>query len=422
MPVSSGGNALQEMVDLFLAQGPAHATAPRHILNHGSKHTYFWGELYLGNEDKKLLRQGVGIDVPLNFGENGTFAPKKSGQFMNWNEDSGLTKGFVPWSFASAHVVFRDVDVLLNPIIAMGAEPWRADAFAEVISLKEQREANSINNGMENQLGAVPNYNAMERSNQTSGTTDTAIPYSVFAHVNEYANGLYTDTTNGTWVNKEGVAPATVETAGAWSPNRQTYNTLQTYNSGTGPRMDNLHNALDTLFMQCEFEMPPMLKQYYEENKLGNMKIRTSLKGRAAMKSMTRHSPDRTAGNYNDMGSIDPLFNGIPVKRWEMMETVAMYKNNAGAYVSEGTLTLDGTSSSQYAGPRVLLLNCNYLYPVFHAERLFKRSPQMKDFHVTDIAVVETTVWWNLPCFNYRAQGVAYPGAAQVLTDIGGAY
>lgn len=422
------GNHLQDFLDFYSATGLAHARSPSDILNLAGRNEYDWARDYENNK-RRSIRAGKGIDWPIIAKGGGTFESYSPGAFHNWKAPQRLTRAEVGWSFAMAHSSVREQEILMQEGITKGTDEMRVDIFAKIRDEKDMLLAIDLNEGMEDLFYALPDYSTMEV--QTDG--EHKKPYSFYAHINPSdANapwGSYTLVNAGTnttgkvyqidarwsgdssWgtANKEGVNPDAALINGKWDINAAGYKSMS-HDPATGT--DSIAMALDLMFMACKFVKPPLMKQYFEDPNFNNLQISTSTSGRAQFMQSQRAKGQPDSFGYDAGGVTDPTFNGIPIRRCLSHDTIPLYQKQGGStYVAESALTAATSGTAQYTGARFFFKNGNYMYPVFHAERMFKRGEPSKHHNVPDTTVVPTSVWFQNPCFSYKHQGIVVPFA-----------
>jgi len=400
----ASGALLTSFLDFISGTGVGRLTTPDHPLQLVTRHTWLWGRLWKNN------------GTPLEGGQNLTFwfLPNTAQTFEETLPGSTtipknlqvLQKGVADWRYTRAHSVYVDQEILLNDRIRYGTRDSQFEQFVKIRDEKATIRATDVAIGLENQLSAVPNKATMEGLATTGATS----PYSLFAHVNEcgtiaantaglYGSGMTVTPTGGAFTVKENVDPTAAAINGNMCVSPQKYSTA-TIDQGT-----NIIGGLDALWMNIDWEQPDSLSQYQADEKMNNIMFLTTKQGRQAIMSLMRGDQDRYVMGAQDPSYPDPQFRGIPLRRWDALETAVVY-DGASALQTEGN-----AAGSQSKGPRIYAINGNYLYPVCHSERLFYVDPPQRHLQVPDTYVQYESTWWNLICKSYKHQGVLFPSA-----------
>lgn len=385
------GQVLAQFADFVRSTGSAVVKSPSAMpVNLAGQRTYLWPKMFANNG----FPVGGGQDIrrKVAWRDNGSYEQYLPGAAHSWQNPQRLDDVVAQWRFSMAHMAWVDQEFLLNDRVAYGTENAIFEQFVNMRDAKEMLAYTAISNGMESALFAAPDKTRME------GTATTAdSPYSIWAFVNEHANGLFPSyTTGGAWTTVEGIDPTAANVNGNFTPQQVTYSTAQQ------DVTTNLVSGLDELFMLCEFEAPERFAQYFEDPKLNNLKIRTSRMGRRAYTTLLRGGQDRFVAGNQDASYPDPQFHGVPVSYAAAMDTAAVYAN-------AGATALTTEALADIKGPRFLFLNCNYLYPVFHKARYFEKGKVSEDHSVPDTHVMPVTTWWNLVCWSRKHQGILSP-------------
>lgn len=393
--MASGSVLTQAFLDFISGSGTARLTTADHPIHLATKHFYLWRRWWDNNGQ------------PLDGGQNLTFwfLPQDAGTFeevlpgtpTTARNPQVLQKGIANWRMTRAHSSYNDAEFLLNDKISSGTREAQFEQFVRIRDEKDTIVKASIGNGLENQLAAVPNATTMEGDTQL-----TVSPYSLFAHINPGTNGLfgagYTATIpGGAWTVKENINPAAANMGGNQSVN------LVTYSSATQDDPANIIGGLDRLWMQAQWEQPENLSKYDSDETLNNETIVTSIQGRAAFMSLLRGDQDRYVAGPQDPAYPDPQFHGVPVRRWDAMETAAIY-DGASVLQTEGL-----AAGTQKKGPRFILANGNMLYPIAHRERMYYKDNPLRHPQIPDTWVQYWATWWQLVCKSYKHQGMLSP-------------
>lgn len=404
--MAAGSVLTQAFLDFISGTGTARLTTADHPVHLATRHFYLWRRWWKNN--------GMPVDGGQNLSfwflptDSGTFEEVLPGTPTTPTNPQVLQKGVANWRMTRAHSTYNDAEIILNDRIRYGTREAQFEQFVKIRDEKDTITKAAIGNGLELQLGAVPNKTKME-----GDTQDTTSPYSVFAHVNESTNGLfgsgYTATTGvnangGAWTVKEAIDPTASAMNGTMTPNRVGYSSEAQDNSA------NIISGLDALWMQCQWEQPEKLDQYESDEKLNNQNIVTSIQGRRAYMTLLRGAQDRYIAGPQDPAYPDPQFHGVPISRWDILETVAMYDSAAAG----DSLKTEGSTvaGSQVAGPRFYMFNGNFLYPIAHRDRMYFKDQPLRHPQIPDTYVQYWATWWQLVCKSYKHQGVLRPTTA----------
>lgn len=400
----ASGVQISAFLDFISGTGTARLTTPSKPVQLVTRHTWLWPRIWKNN------------GMPCDGGQNLTFwfLPQTAQTFEEVLAGSTtipknlqvLQKGVVDWRYTRAHSVYVDQEILLNDRIQFGTRDAQFEQFVKIREEKAIIRKTDVAVGRENQLGAVPNKTKMEGV----ATSDATSPYSLFAHVNEcgtaaantaglYGNGMTVVPTGGAWTVKENIDP----TAAAVNANMNV--TLQGYSSAALSQPTNIIGGLDGLWMNIDWEQPDSLSQYQSDETLNNIMFLTSKQGRQAVMSLMRGDQDRYVAGPQDPAYSDPQFRGVPLKRWDSLESSAIYDFSSGSTLQ----TEGGASGSQRSGPRIYAINGNYIYPICHSERMEYVDPPMRALGVPDTWVQYESTWWQLICKSYKHQGVLRP-------------
>lgn len=399
--MASGSVLTQAFLDFISGTGVARLTAADHPIHLATKHFYLWRRWWNNNGQ------------PVDGGQNLTFwfLPQDAGTFEEVlpgtptvaKNPQVLQKGVANWRMTRAHSSYNDAELLLNDKIAYGTRESQFEQFVRIRDEKDTIVKAAVGNGLENQIGAVPNAAAME-----GDTQQTTSPYSLVTHINEAANGLWgsgftasaaVTAQGGAWTVKEAITPGSAAVGTTQTPNQIKYNDFNQ------DKPMNITGGLDRLWMDCQWEQPENLSKYDADETLNNQTIITSKQGRSAFMSLLRGDQDRYIAGPQDPAYPDPQFHGVPIQRWDAMETGTFY-DGASALQTEGT-----AAGTQFKGPRFILANGNFLYPIAHRERMYYKDVPLRHPQIPDTWVQYWATWWQLICKSYKHQGILFPSA-----------
>lgn len=411
----ASGALLTSFLDFISGTGVGRLSKPDHPGQLVTRHTWLWPRLWKNNGQPVQGGQNLTFWFLPNTAQ--TFEETLPGSTTIPKNLQVLQKGVCDWRYTRVHSVYVDQEILLNDRIRYGTRDVQFEQFVSIRDEKATIRKTDSAVGLETQLAAVPDKSKMEGLATTGATS----PYSLFAHINECgygttSAGLYgtspatgtawtATTTAPAWTVKENIDP----TAAAMNANMNV--TQQKYfvaSQDAGNNAANIIGGLDGLWMNIDWEQPDSLSQYQQDEQMNNIMFLTTKQGRQAVMALMRHDQDRYVMGAQDPSYPDPQFRGIPLKRWDAMETAAIYD----ASTATGTLNTEGAAvGSQFAGPRIIAANGNHLYPVCHDERMAYVDPPQRHLQVPDTWVQYETTWWQLVCKSYKHQGILFPGA-----------
>lgn len=386
------GSPVSDFADFVEGTGPTYVTGPKDLVNEAVKNTYYFGRLMRGDKNStKIIQGGADIRESIVFRDNGTAETYFPGQNHDWKNPQRLEKVRAYWRFTMAHMAWTEQEILLNEKLMYGDSAARFHQYVDLRNEKEMLMWTSKWNFLEDLLWAEPDTATME--GEGAGFSE---PYSIPAFINEDTNGLFAR--NGTtWTTVEGVSVASSNVDGKFAPQTGTYNTVAVNTDG------NILSAFDEMWMDVMFEQPEMHKQYWENPALNKQMILTTKVGRKAVQGLLRSGQDHYVTGGQDAAYPNPLYNGIPIPRVSTLETATLYNDASSGNTTEGDT--DGTT----AGPRFYWVNGNYLYPVFHSERMFMKHDVTKHHNVPDTWVCPVATWYNLLCTSRQRQGIISP-------------
>ena len=386
------GVALNAFNSFVSASPSVHIRGETTVANMASQNTYWLGRLLQGKAaNKKVLRGGSTIKQKTVWKANGTGEFYLPGAPHSWQNPQRLDETETFWRFGMVHMSWVEQEILLNDVITSGTEDAIYAQFADLRDEKETIMWTEKWDLLENSLFAVPDATKME--GEGPGFTD---PYSLFAFVNEDANGLFGENyTGNTWTQVHTVDPTAPSVNGNYTPQQATYA------SSTAGADNNIVSRLDELFMDVHFEQPPTHKEYFENDKYGKQIILTSKRGRAVFMNLLRNGQDHFVAGPQDPAYPNPQMHGVPVTWSKAFGDAAVYDDGSNGLAGEFTAT--------NKGPRFMLLNTEWLYPTFHKDRYFEKLEVTKQHEVPDTWVCPVNTYYNLFCPSRRHQGHLAP-------------
>lgn len=372
--------------DFYAATGLANINKPtQYIVDAQRYRTYDWPRLAGGNVNgARRIQGGARIKFQTVLRTLGNGESYLLGQPVPYNEQQTLTEAVADWRFQRTHVSWTEGIVLLNEALTMGRDEF---VFQQFVDLRDKFDADlnlDMMDLLESSLWA-PGTALMEGQGATK-----KVPYSIDFHINEETNGLKTGVTT-----KEGVAPGDkldLDGASLWKPQIRKYTTAVPGAAG------NLLTAFRRIFMDIEFQVPEGRAQYYESPVLSKQIIKTSPEGVEHYMFLLERGQDSWVAGKQDAAYNEPQFMGVPVSRSDAF--------GRGLYYDGNTVDQFGGTNK---GPRYLFENGNYLFPVLHREKAFKKTMPRSQYEVIDRWSVVLQIWWNLVCTSYRRQGHVGP-------------
>lgn len=392
----ASGTFLKDFADYGIATGPAQVRGPRNFVNDAVKRNYFWSRAASGNEKKKLMQGGSRIEAKAFYDTGSTFQEVKPGQQRTWSQPQVLRNLKTWWRFAEDHMAWYDQDIILNEKMSYGDEDMVFQQFVDEYEKLESRVYTSMHNGLEDQFWAQPNTVQMETEGGLS-------PYSVFALINEDANGLWGENfTGNTWTTVHEQSPTGTGINGKWAPQQLSYDSAANDNDG------NVISIFDRMIMKVKFDTPRTHAQYWEDPRLNRQIIYTSLVGRAHYSQLLRQGQDHFVAGPQDPSYQNPQFSGIEIAYVEAMDDASIYDDGSNDVTTELLAT--------NKGPRYIWHNGNYLYPVFHEQRFMERGELGTDYNAPDAHRIPIAIWWNLMNDSRQRQGHVRPSGSVITS------
>lgn len=360
--------------DFLKATKVAKITSMQDILNEAVLNTYLLAEMLKGRGEEEVVRAGQSIKDTIQLSEAGTFEFYSPNPEFNPTDDDTLTDVGVGWRFSKTHYGFSDETIRLN----YGTSE---DVYVDLKHKYEQSAKIDMMNGTERALWAVPVSGTME-----TGTGDAPPFFSIPAFVNESSAFLWPGFTTIETVN-----PTTEE---RWR------NQLSTYDSNNIADEDNgILAAFDEMFLKVLFEAPDNDEQYWENDRLRQMKIFTNRDGHKKYKRLLRGGNDRFI-SPQDAAYNQPKYSGIPVRYIAQLDTAALEISGSTA-----------TGAAYPTGkPRFFWLNLRYLFPIYHTEGYMEMvGPVPGGINMPFSHAVYYRNWMNLFCRSRQRQGIIAP-------------
>lgn len=396
----ASGAQLSAFLDFISGTGTGRLTSPNKPIQLVTRHTWLWNRLWKNNGMK--VQGGKNLTFWYIPQGAGTFEETLPGTVTTPINTQVLQTGVLDWRFTRAHSTYTKAEIMLNERIRYGTREAMFDQFVSIRDEKATLRHIDVALGLENQLSAVPVAASMEGT-ATSGATS---PYSVFAHLNQDTNGLYGSGWTATgavtaWTVKQNITP------GAAANNSNCAPKVAKYSVETADSPSNFFGGMDALYMDISWEQPDSLARYQSDETLNNLMFLTTKQGRQAAMSLMRGDQDRYVAGPQDSAYGDPQFHGIPMRRWDPLESAAVYDAASGST----KMTEGNAAGSHKKGPRVYAINGNHMYPICHDEVMFQTEAPMRHPHIPDTFVQYEETWWNMPCDSYKHQGILVPSS-----------
>lgn len=379
--------ALVNFTDFVKLTGPVYFSGPDQFLNEAVKNTYTMTRFLKGKGVDKTFQGGDQIQDDVMFDEQTTFQNYHPNDPFTWVMPQVATEMSIDWRFSVDHMAWTDQEVELNGDMSESAARVKYKSIRKKI---EQRMWTSMINGFESKIWQDANGKTTDMES-ADGKEQFSIPSFITENTTNYHH-------NG-WTTIQGIDPAN-ETK--WRNQVSTYDYDDPDDTdGDG---DGLIDAFDEMVLKVRFIPPDFHKEHFEGQNLqaSRQAIYCSRGGLNLYKRMLRASND-TLVRKQDAAYSNPQFDGIDLVYTAHLDTATI------DYVGSGTSATELNASTD--GYRYWWVNGNYLTPVFHSNRYFKKK---EPFHLGAAGQPYTTVcpvdcWWNLFCHSRQRQGIVAP-------------
>ena|SRR5690349_7922600 len=417
------GVTLPSLLDFIEATGPTIFTRPEALVNDAAKHTYSFWRFLRGKPMSKVLQGGSEIRDDIMLSEPQTYAEYQTGDVFTYPTSQLLTRWKIDWRFCKDHMAWHDQEVLLNQGSGMSA----GAVFQQYKDFWEKLQRGmwtSVYNGMERMLWAVPDKTKMEAS-------DGKTPYSLPCFINEQTDTLFNKQTTagpgGAWTTVEQIDPTATGKLN-WRNQMVGYTDVGIFVPTGGPvttASRTLIEALDDAIEDVKFIPPNGTKeQYFEDGELDSQVLFTTKKGKNEVRRLQRRDNDEYVSGKADAYNPRPKHAGFDLVRVEQLESTALYKNATTGLVTEGDTNAAGR------GPRIYVVNGNYIMACFHALRYFHMTDTLTPYDQPFSHAKVVDIWTNNVCRSRMRQAIVTPGSvagaypAQILTaaQVYGAY
>lgn len=389
--------------DFMTATDQTVLTSAKELVNEAVERSYTFKHLMRGQPDTEVVQGGSKITDQIMFDDQSTYEQVAPNQTFNWRNPQSLEQWEINWRFGLDHMVWTDHEIELQ-VPAGLTRTARSRIYKDLKHKKERSMATSLINGLEAELWALPVSAEMESATGKA-------PYSIPAHINEYAEGKYPG-----WTTKQGLLGGTGSgEISAWQPTQigYTYQDLAAITTQEPLSNPNVIAAFDEAYLTIGYDELPGYPGMAEAPSNANM-ILASLAGvnlyRQALRTGndTYVTPDR-----QDPAYMSPKYAGIPVVYASKLDTAALYTSTPGAAGNETTeldaTVLTGSAGAQYDGPRYYWINRKYFRPTFHSRRYMYKHPVRVHPNQPSTHVQVVDCWHNYPVQSLQRHAIVYP-------------
>lgn len=367
--------ALVTYSDFLKATKVAKITSAEEILNDAQFNTYLLSEMLRGRSEEEILQAGSAIKDTIQLREAGSFQFYSPNPEFNPTDEDVLTDIDQDWRFAVTSYGFSDETIELN-------QGTSEDVYVALKKKYQQSQKVDMTNGTERAFWAVPDATTME-----NGSGDNPPFSSISAFVNESSTYMWPG-----YSTIMGVSPTTEE---RWRCQLSAYNA-----ANKAGEEDGILPAFDEMWLKVMFESPDSSSEYFENDRLRQMKIFTNRDGMKQYKRLLRGGNDRFI-SPEDPAYNSPKYAGIPLKYISLLDTAALEISGSTA-----------TGNAYPAGrPRYFWLNLRYLLPIYHRKAYMEQvGPIAGGINAPFSHAVYHRNWMNLFCRSRQRQGIVYPG------------
>lgn len=389
--------------DWYNAQSDEYMSGPDDIRFAAAKQAYGWSLLTRGKSIEKMLSGGTAIAEKVMLSGANTFANYGANDPLVPVRTESMTTLRAPWRFGSWNMQWTKQEEILNgasPEFTSAARVMKYYDFRTKLETQWQYDAAE---GIEASAFAKPDPDTMEDFNGLA-------PYSIWAHLNDHANGLFNDVVAGKiWTTKMGTNP-TAAGKTRLRPRLFGYQSALV-NPATG--LSNILDAMDEAFVHMNYKRPfvatAQAQQNFESEGWSRKIGLWSQPGITRIMSLLRQRNTNYASNgtaSTQMGMGDLEYKGVEQFAIPAMTTSAVYHSDYG---TPATLVTEGASTTNI-GPRGLLIDTDALKIVFNRERYFAREKPRQLDNQPFTNVVWGDVYYQITCMYPWLCGVIAPG------------
>jgi hypothetical protein len=338
------------------------------------------------------------------------------GQSWNINNTQPGTNYEAPWAFNGSYMTWTEQEIELNKPGSMSDE-GRMALYKDIKYQKEMEVLTDIVEGMDDALLAVPNAATMEAA-AINESADRVI-YSIFALVNEEANGLFINSATAAerFTSIYGLTPTDYtdrEGNGNWQPKRLRYDAAD-----LGDSVNGLISRMEEMTLELDYKVHSAIPtplgdkgMLGDKTQWNRYAILTHLQGvkdyRAAKYTLGDQLVRRPDPSFRD--EFGYSFFGIPIDWSPKIDSLPIF-NSSSADGTDGAagagVTYDNAGN---AGSRFWFFDTDHLRLFFHTNKMLeKRAPREPDKSV-ELWWQPIVCWWQLFPKSLRRHGVVYPG------------
>ena len=372
------GKALPNFADFVAATAIHPLTKPDEVLNDAIKRTYgFFSDMVLGRAKEEMIRGGVKISEWVQLAKSSQAGFYQPGEELTVAGDDTLVQVDFQWRFMKNVYGWVDQEVMLN-------EGDTKALYKRIAIAKRQNCVLSGIDFMEDAfISAVPVTSTMETS---TGTT----PYCLRAFITEAGGVPTANATVGGITIGDGSGTGTWTTVAGASPTTYTRWKNQVANYNPNSPATTLRKSFGTLWRKLKFKAPKTKEDFFKNELFRKIRIWTSADGQDMYETVLADGNDSFAPKADAGGITDsPVFRGLPVEYIEAMDDI-------------------GYTAGQ---PRYFFPNLEYLFPVFHQDRMFEEKKPVNGAPVNQPESWKVFVlnWYQVVCRSRYRQGIIVP-------------
>lgn len=402
------GSALSTFTDLQRSVRSAYMTGPSVLLNDAQELDYDVLGRMLTRDVTEVIKSGPRLEDTLYLDTSSTaeeYLPNDSFSYVN---PQMVVQSQADWRFTHDHMTWTKQE------FGLWAGSNRNQLLKEKMLIKETRLANSLIGKLKAQRFAIPQTSLMEAqagrspaslacvANEFVATTDNGLStgYTTGTLQTQFHPGTYGDATE--WTTYQNVS---IAAKANWRNKVAAYDTRQ-----SGAQKNNILRAFRRMWALLSFKSPATMQRYFADETFRKLVIATTIVGWEEVIDLQTSMGDNVqAQNRNDFANLTPQFGGIPIERWDGLNTAQWYPSQAD--VTGGAVTTEGAAFNK--GPRFHFYNFNFIKLVFHEENYFDKSePRMAAGNQPYTFVCDVDTWNQMWCASRRHHGVVMPLAA----------
>lgn len=392
--------AIVNFPDWLEATGPFYLTDANRLVNDAALEDYLWPDFARGQDGTATVQGGDKIVDDIMLDEQNTFGHYQPNQALSPTMPQILVNHETNWRFAWDSWSYTDEEIDLNK------NSDREVKYKDIQSKGERRVQTSICNGVEGAMCNLPNFEEME-------SATGLLPHSIHSLVTEQTSGLPNSQTTGV-----GTAYTTVMGISPTAAGRLKWrNRILGYDSTavkptSGAR--NIINALDDAYVCLNIRPPKNKEQYFEGMSWNKKRIYTEKKGVLILMDLMRQGQDwYTNRERPDAAFPGPMYGGLEIRYWAALNAFAGYKNATTGGVTSGDTNAAGR------GPRLYVLDTEYLKMVWHSEKYFTPTKVMTPFNQPWSHTVYYNAYYNMLARSRMRHAIITPGTVAGVFGVG---